>query len=139
MLDRTTEWGQRAENRLQSNLIGWLTTVGSNGHPDTVPVWFLWQEDTVLIFSQPNKKKIRNLHKNPRISLALDNSKDGEDVVVVEGTAELLDSSISVDKLPAYAAKYGTLLKDMGWTTASMAADYSQAIRVTPTKIRSWI
>ena len=55
MLDITTEWGQHAEQRLRSNSIGWLTAVGSDGRPYTVPVWFLWDGNTVLIFSQPQK------------------------------------------------------------------------------------
>jgi hypothetical protein len=34
MLDVTTEWGQHAEQRLRTNIIGWLTTVGSDRCPN---------------------------------------------------------------------------------------------------------
>jgi PPOX class probable F420-dependent enzyme len=139
MLDMTTEWGQHADQRLRSNIIAWLTTVGANGRPYTSPVWFLWDGKTILIFSQPEKQKIRNLRKNAQVTLALDDSQEGEDVVVVEGTAELLsDPDVSV-VLPAYVDKYGALIQSMGWTPQTMAADFSQGIRVTPTKIRKWV
>ena len=138
MLDVTTEWGRHAEQRFRSNVIAWLTTVGSDGRPYTVPVWFLWDGNTILIFSQPQKQKIRNLRKNAHITLALDETKQGEDVVIVEGTAELLDDPEISVMLPAYVEKYGALIQDMGWTPESMAADYTRAIRVTPTKFRSW-
>ena len=138
MLDVTTEWGQHAEQRLRSNIIAWLTTVGSDGRPYTVPIWFLWDGNTVLMFSQPQKQKIRNLRKNARVTLALDDTKQGDDVVIVEGTAELLDNPEISVMLPAYVEKYGALIQDMGWTPESMAADYSLGIRVTPTKFRSW-
>ncbi|GHO95458.1 pyridoxamine 5'-phosphate oxidase [Reticulibacter mediterranei] len=139
MLDVTTEWGQHAEQRLRSDVIGWLTTVGPEGRPYTVPVWFLWKDGTVLIFSQPNKQKIRNLPNNPRVTLALDGTNGGGDVVIIEGTAELVnDPEISVE-MPAYVEKYGTHIQDEGWATpAAMAADFSQAIRITPKKIRKW-
>jgi PPOX class probable F420-dependent enzyme len=138
MLDVTTEWGRHAERRLRSDIIAWLTTVGSDGRPYTVPVWFLWEGKSVLIFSQPQKQKIRNLRKNARVTLALDDMKRGNDVVIVEGTAELLaDPDMSVI-LPAYVEKYGSIIQSMGWTPESMAADYSQGIRVTPTRFRSW-
>jgi PPOX class probable F420-dependent enzyme len=139
MLDVTTEWGQHAEQRLRSDVIGWLTTVGPEGRPYTVPVWFLWKDGTVLIFSQPNKQKVRNLPKNPRVTLALDNTHGGGDVVIIEGTAELVnDPAISVE-MPAYVEKYGKHIQDEGWATpAAMAADFSQAIRITPKKIRKW-
>lgn len=138
MLDLTTEWGQHANERLRSNIIAWLTTVGGDGRPYTVPVWFLWDGQTILIFSQPQKQKVRNLRKNPRITLALDETKEGEDVVIVEGTAELLDDPDMSVVLPAYVEKYGEHIQNLGWTPAVMAADYSQGIRVTPTKFRKW-
>ena len=138
MLDVTTEWGQHAEQRLRTNIIGWLTTVGSDGRPYTVPVWFLWDGNAVLIFSQPQKQKIRNLRKNARVTLALDDTKQGEDVVIVEGTAEVLDTPDISATLPAYVVKYGEMMKDMGSTPESMAADFSVGIRVTPTKFKSW-
>jgi PPOX class probable F420-dependent enzyme len=138
MLDMTTVWGQHAEQRLRSNIIGWLTTVGSNGRPYTVPVWFLWDGKSVLIFSQPQKQKIRNLSNNPRVTLVLDETKLGEDVVIVEGTAEILDNPDIGATLRAYVEKYGAMLQDMGSTPESMAAEYSIGIRITPTKIRGF-
>ena len=138
MLDVTTEWGQHAEQRLRTNIIGWLTTVGSDGRPYTVPVWFLWEGSTLLIFSQPEKQKIRNLRKIARVTLALDDTKLGEDVVIVEGTAEVLDNPDFSAMLPAYVEKYGAMMQDMDLTPESMAADFSVGIRVTPTKFRSW-
>ena len=138
MLDVTTEWGKHVEQRLQSNIIAWLTTVGGDGRPYTVPVGFVWEGQTLLIFSQPKKPKLRNIRKNPRVTLALDETEQGNDVVIVEGIAELIDDpQISVE-MPAYVEKYGALVQSRGWTPASMAAEYSQAIRVTPTKFRSW-
>lgn len=138
MLDVTTESGKHAEQRLRSDLIAWLTTVGSGGRPYTVPVWFLWEGRTILIFSQPQKQKVRNLRKNAYVTLALDGTDEGGDVVVVEGTAELLNDPDVSATLDAFKEKYKAQFQSMGSTPEAMAADYSQAIRVTPTKFRSW-
>ncbi|MBO0789668.1 MAG: pyridoxamine 5'-phosphate oxidase family protein [Ktedonobacteraceae bacterium] len=54
-------------------------------HPYTVPVGFVWEGQTALIFSQPEKQKLRNIRKNPRVTLALDESNGGHDVVIIEG------------------------------------------------------
>ncbi len=48
MLDTTTEAGARAESRLREEMIIWLTTVRSDGQPQSVPVWFLWDGEQVL-------------------------------------------------------------------------------------------
>lgn len=92
----------------------------------------------MLIFSQPEKQKIRNLRKNARVTLALDETKEGEDVVIVEGTAELLENPDIDMTLPAYVEKYGSKIQDMGYTPETLAADFSLGIRVTPSKFRSW-
>ena len=49
MLDTTTEAGARAEGRLRDEGIIWLTTVRSDGQPQSVPVWFLWNGESFLI------------------------------------------------------------------------------------------
>lgn len=127
-----------ADQRLRNELILWLSTVRPDGQPHLVPVWFLWDGTTILMFSQPKAQKIRNLRYNPSVVLALDSANEGEDIVMIEGQAELIDDPTLTSEIPAYAEKYAALVKSFGWTAASMAADYSQAIRITPTRFRQW-
>jgi PPOX class probable F420-dependent enzyme len=69
MLDTTTEAGGRAERRLREEEIAWLTTVRADGQPQSVLVWFLWNDESFLIYSQPDRQKLRNISNNPRIDL----------------------------------------------------------------------
>jgi PPOX class probable F420-dependent enzyme len=41
------------ESRLREEKVAWLTTVGQNGRPYPAPVWFLWDGQAFLIYSQP--------------------------------------------------------------------------------------
>ena len=41
MFDTTTEAGKRAEARLKEEKVAWMTTVRSDGQPQTVLVWLL--------------------------------------------------------------------------------------------------
>ena len=132
-LDPTNPDHQHIAERLQSDLIVWFATVRPDGRPHQVAVWFLWEGETILIFSKPNQK-VRNLRAQPAVSLGLDGTDIGDDVVTIEGVAELLPDSVVTSELPAYAAKYAERLANMGWTAAHMAKSYTQAIRITPTK-----
>ena len=71
MLDLTKERDVHIDQRLRSDPIIWLSTVRRDGRPHTVPVWFLWDGKTILMFSQPETQKIRNLRNNPNVTLAL--------------------------------------------------------------------
>ncbi|HEV8529298.1 MAG TPA: pyridoxamine 5'-phosphate oxidase family protein, partial [Actinomycetes bacterium] len=53
-LDLQSRRGRHAESRLEQDTIAWLTTVRPTGQPDTVPVWFLWRDNAILIYSQPH-------------------------------------------------------------------------------------
>ena len=92
MFDTTTEAGKRAEVRLREE-ISWMTTVRSDGQPQTVPVWFLWDDEGFLIYSQPNRQKLKNISQNPHVGLNLNSNDQGGDVVRLEGTARIADDA----------------------------------------------
>src|SRR5207248_10605972 len=66
------------EERLRSEIMLWLSSVRPDGHPHLVPVWFLWNGETILIFSKPDQK-IRNLRQNPNVVVSLDTAEQGDD------------------------------------------------------------
>ena len=120
--------------RLDRDIIIWIVSVRPDGRPHTVPVWFLWEESgTVLMFSKPDQK-VRNLRANPNVVIAVDNTHGGEDVVLFEGTAELLENGSMAHLTPAYTTKYQTLIEQFNWKPEGMAQEYSQPIRITPTR-----
>ena len=85
MLDLAQPKDAHIEQRLRSELIIWLSTVRPDGRPHLVPVWFLWDGATFLIFSQPKDLKLRNLRHNPDVVLALETRDQGNEVVLIEG------------------------------------------------------
>lgn len=136
MIDRTTDFGARVAKRLQEEWIIWLTTVGPDGVPQPSPVWFLWEEPTLLIYSQPNTPKLRNIGRYPQVALNFDGDGNGGNIIVFNGTAELDPSAPPADQIGAYVAKYEQAIKRIGMDPASFAQTYSVALRVTPTRLR---
>jgi PPOX class probable F420-dependent enzyme len=138
MLDTTTPAGRRAAERLRDELIAWLVTVRRDGQPQASPVWFLWQDPDVLLYSQPRTGKLRALRHNPRVALHLEGNGRGGDIVILEGTAGVDPSAAPADATPEYLAKYEEAIRRNGWTPASFAADYSVAVRVRAERARAW-
>lgn len=137
-LDLSSPKNAHVDQRLRTDPIAWLGSTRPDGRPHLVPVWFCWDGNSVLIFAQPGSQKVRNLRENPRVTLALDGTKEGGDVVLVEGEATLLSGPTASLEAPAYLEKYGAMLRQMGWTVEKLAADYAQPIRITPTRFISW-
>jgi PPOX class probable F420-dependent enzyme len=133
-LDLQNERHAHIDRRLGAEEIIWLSSVRPDGRPHLVPVWYLWDDGTILIFSQPGAQKVRNLSHDSRVALALDSADEGEDIVIVEGEAELLPAGTVDSTLPAYVEKYGRLMESINTSPEKMAADYSQAIRVRPAR-----
>ena len=136
MPDFSSDFGKRAEARLRQETVAWLTTVGGDGTPQPSPVWFLWDGTSVLIFSQPNTPKVRNIERYPRIALNLDGDGRGGDIVILTGQAIIDRNAPPANQDPAYLAKYGDDIRGINMTPESFAAGYSVAIRFTPTKLR---
>lgn len=126
------------EERLRTDQIAWLGTVRPDGQPHMVPVWFFWDGESVLVFTKPEYQKVRNLRRNPRATLTLDDTKNGGDVVIVEAEAELLVQPAAEVVPPAYVEKYAAGIVGLGMTPEGMTAAYRQAIRLRPTRFLTW-
>lgn len=44
---------EKALGMLDRDLIAWMTTLGSDGSPRAVPVWFFWHDGMMSILSEP--------------------------------------------------------------------------------------
>ena len=138
MLDLDSPAGARADRRLRTEQILWLTTVRADGQPQSSPVWFLWDGETFLVFSQPSAQKLRNLAANPRVAVHLESDGTGEDVLTVDGTAAVDPEVPPSDQLEEYGVKYREGIQAMGSTPAELARDFSVAICIRPSRVRAW-
>ena len=138
VIDPATEKGARADARLRSEHVAWLVTVGADGTPLPTPVWFLWDGDTVLVYSQREKPKLRHITANPRVALAMRTDELGDDIVVITGDAAVDPLAPAADQMPAYVEKYSGLIARLGADPAGFAGEYSVPIRIRPTKLRAW-
>lgn len=139
MIDLTTTSGARVAERLRNELVLWLTTVTPNGQPQTSPVWFLWVDDEILLFSRAHTPRPGNIRANPRVAANFDSDGDGGDVVSIEGEARIAREKTAAADVPlAYVEKYAAKLASSGWTMTSMLVDYPVEIRIRPTRIRAW-
>jgi PPOX class probable F420-dependent enzyme len=135
LLDMTQERHAHIDQRLRADKIVWLISGRPNGRPHAVPVGFVWDGESFWLFSRPNNQKIKNIRANANVLLAVDDTHLGLDSITIEGTATLLATESANRTLSIYAEKYSGGLKAQGLTRESLAVQYSQCIRITPTRV----
>ena len=137
VIDPSTEKGARVAARLTDEIVAWLVTVAPDGTPVPTPVWFWWDGETLLVYSQPDKPKLRNIGANPRIAVALRTDEVGDDLVVITGEAAVDEAAPVALELPRYIEKYADEIARLGSNPDEFSAGYSVPIRIRPTRFRA--
>jgi hypothetical protein len=92
------------ETRIDAAQWYWLTTVHPSGRPHTRPVLAVWTDGVLCTTSSRAAQKGRNLHRDPRCSVAI---MDDDMHIVLEGTASPVESGPDLERVAeAYRAKY---------------------------------
>ena len=136
MIDLTTKLGRQVKRRLTKDVTVWFTTVGSDLTPQPRPVWFTWDGESLLLFSQPGAHKVRHVKTHPRVAINLISDELGHGVAVITGTAAIDPSVPPAHKETAYFKKYRKRIAALGMSPEEFSREYSVAIRVIPSGLR---
>src|ERR1700728_1117883 len=84
---------------------GKLATVRADGRPHIAPVWYDVDDDGSLVFNTGESTvKGRNIRREPRVSLCVDDDRPPFSFVVVEGGAEISDD---LEEVRRWAGRIG--------------------------------
>ncbi len=139
MVDFTTDAGKLVKQFLVEQYFVWFTTVDSKLTPQVRPVWFIWEDDSFLIYSMPQAYKLKHIEKHPNVALHFNSDRTADnDVVIFTGTAVILRDIVPAYKNPVYLQKYKAGIEALKATPEEFSAQYSVGIRVVPESLRSW-
>ena len=76
---------------LKGTFTGKLGTINKNGTPHVVPIWFtLDEEDNILFNTDDNSVKAKNIQRDNRVRLCVDDQVPLFSFVTITGTAEII-------------------------------------------------
>ncbi|CAM5681902.1 PPOX class F420-dependent oxidoreductase [Streptomyces purpurascens] len=81
-----------------------LSTVRADGSPHIAPIWFLLDGDEVVFNTGENTVKGRNLARDGRVALCVDDDRPPYSFVVVQGRARLVRD---LDEVRHWATRIG--------------------------------
>ena len=71
---------------LRGTKTGKLATVRRDGRPHVVPIWFYLDGDTVIFTTGGESLKYKNMKRDPRVSITIDDQTPPYSYVMIEGT-----------------------------------------------------
>lgn len=106
--DLTPEVTPEVDAFLRETRVAVISTIGADGAPRTAPIWFLWDGAAPVLFTSRRTLKWRNIERDPRVSLCVDDRTPPYRAVIVEGRVEeAADRSLYDDVLAMSIAYYG--------------------------------
>jgi hypothetical protein len=76
------------EPLLESRAIAFVSTIGPRGEPQTTPLWFLWEHGVLQFSLVEGRQKLRNLRRDPRLSVVVADPADPTWYVELRGRVD---------------------------------------------------
>jgi hypothetical protein len=120
---------------MEGTRTGKLATVRQDGRPHVVPIWFVLDGDTLIFMTGAATVKGRNMQRDARVALCVDEEVPPYAFVMMEGAASI---SADLDEMLPWATRIGG--RYMGAELAEAfgkrnAVEGEVLVRVTPDKI----
>jgi PPOX class probable F420-dependent enzyme len=122
-----------------------LASTGRAGYPHLVAMWYLPQDDALLMWTYAKSQKAENLRRDPRVSVIVESGERYEELrgVLIQAEAQLIDDAeeILLGGLRLHARyREGSSDGDQHGAEESVRAQASKRllIRVPYTRVISW-
>lgn len=124
---------------LQADRHAILATNGRHGAPQLTPVWYIYEDGVIYVSAQTRTVKIKNLRRDPTVTICIDGGRGDARYVVLYGKAELIEPGERQRELrwrivrhyyadEAEAAHYYETVKDTVGAVITLRADRTVAM-----------
>jgi PPOX class probable F420-dependent enzyme len=114
-----------------------VATVNADGWPQISPVWYAWDGASFLIVSKERTGMVKNLRRDPRCGLLVDNFELPYARVSVQGEVEFLPEDF--DFIPPMRQMVLRYLGPEGMDYAESTLQFARTpFRVWPRKVATW-
>ena len=114
-----------------------LVTVRVNGRPQVAPVWFLEDNGQAFVMAEANAVKVRNIRRNPAVTLSIATDQRPLKYVVLTGEAQVVATDISqiVERL---CVRYDGPVRGVEYAKKLLSEDRMRLIDILVTRVVGW-
>jgi PPOX class probable F420-dependent enzyme len=104
----------KVQKILQSKTLAHLATIGSNGEPQSSPMWFLWDGEYIKFTHTTQRKKYQNIKRDPRVSISITDIDDPQVYAELRGVVERIEDDPNGIFFNTLAEHYGAAVRYPG-------------------------
>jgi PPOX class probable F420-dependent enzyme len=90
----------------ESKALAHIATIGPDGGPQSSPVWFDWDNDQLRVSLYDSSQKMKNLKRNPRLSVSIVDPANAYRYIEIRGLAVLFEPDTGLEFITRMAGKY---------------------------------
>ena len=110
-----------------------LATINADGSIQQTAIWYLLAGDTIIMNTKAGRLKDRNLRRDPRISICLE---DGYRYLTISGNAELIEDQETTQRdIYLLAERYDGKAEAERWMREQFSKEQRVTIRLTPERV----
>ncbi len=86
--------------------VAMLATVSPKGRPQATPIWFMLDDDHILVNTSKGRVKLRNLEAHPYLALAIVDPKNMYRYVQIQGRVARIDHANGARDIDRLSKRY---------------------------------
>ena len=114
-----------------------LVTLRSNGRPHVAPVWYLEEHGQAFVMADANAVKVRNIRRNPAVTLSIATDQRPLKYVVLNGEAEVVEKDIA-QMVERICVRYDGPVRGVEFAKELLAEDRLKLIDILVTRVIGW-
>ncbi len=117
--------------------IAHLVTLRSNGRPHVAPVWYLEENGQAFVMADANAVKVRNIRRNPAVSLSIATDQRPLKYVVLNGDAQVADGDFA-QMVERICVRYDGPVRGVEYAKELLAENRMALIEIQVTRVIGW-
>ncbi len=114
-----------------------LVTLRPAGTPHVAPVWFLWDQGRALVMADTGAVKVRNIRRNPAVSLCVSTPDHPYSFVTIEGIADVTSDGLE-GMVQRTCVLYEGPERGAEFAQELLGGERLALIVITPDRLMSW-
>jgi nitroimidazol reductase NimA-like FMN-containing flavoprotein (pyridoxamine 5'-phosphate oxidase superfamily) len=123
-----------------------FTTIGADGYPHPIPVWYLYLDGAIYVRSIASLQKVVNAQRNPKVAGVVSSGEAWVDLkaVIFRGEAEVVTDEAEQARFQGrFAEKYAPYRRPVGKVPEATNRHYARPsatikVRIDPARVISW-